>query len=291
MSDACDQVDNIADVSSKSDVMHIDAEYENTAIGQSRLRLESMNHQMRKGQLCDDYMKRYYRDYRNIEVPQRESSVLSEPISQRHPGFHSYRDEEMAGRSQMHGCKTEDCREKSLGKLDNKSYRLICSIIVGQLSGFILFVWMFYHLNYAFLIAAIVAGAVAMLLGIFLALSRVCRCTAAVLLPSICTTRGRLAFIVVISGFLLGGPVSNVYVNMSEISRSMSCSAEQAYNQTNFLLRPFDAMMRQLNLTIVRLQEAAHNVSRGLRPLDEGLANVEIDLYNGKLQLLGTRKV
>jgi len=49
--------------------------------------------------------------------------------------------------------------------------------------------------------------------------------------------------------------------------------------------------MRQLNLTIVRLQEAAHNVSRGLRPLDEGLANVEIDLYNGKLQLLGTRKV
>jgi len=71
----------------------------------------------------------------------------------------------------------------------------------------------------------------------------------------------------------------------------MGCSAEQAYNQTMFLLQPFDAMMVQLNWTIGGLQQAARNISRGLRPLADGLDLVEKDLYNGKLQLYGTRKV
>ena len=85
--------------------------------------------------------------------------------------------------------------------------------------------------------------------------------------------------------------MTNVYVNMEEISRAMGCSAEQAYNQTMFLLQPFDAMMVQLNWTIGGLQQAARNISRGLRPLADGLDLVEKDLYNGKLQLYGTRKV
>jgi len=50
-------------------------------------------------------------------------------------------------------------------------------------------------------------------------------------------------------------------------------------------------MMVQLNWTIGGLQQAARNISRGLKPLEDGLDLVEMDLYNGKLQLYGTRKV
>ncbi len=64
-----------------------------------------------------------------------------------------------------------------------------------------------------------------------------CRCVGALLLPSVCTTRGRIAFLVIITGFLLDGPVTNVYTNMAEVSRSMSCSAEQSYNQSMLLLQ------------------------------------------------------
>lgn len=71
----------------------------------------------------------------------------------------------------------------------------------------------------------------------------------------------------------------------------MGCSAEQAYNQTMFLLQPFDAMMSQLNWTIGGLQDAATNIGRGLKPLEDGLGTVEMYLDNGKLQLYGTRKV
>ena len=71
----------------------------------------------------------------------------------------------------------------------------------------------------------------------------------------------------------------------------MSCSAELSYNQTLVLLRPFDDMMLHLNRTIVSLQDAAHNVTDKMRPIEEGLGAIELDVYKGKTQLMGTKKV
>ncbi|ELT92902.1 hypothetical protein CAPTEDRAFT_146494 [Capitella teleta] len=173
----------------------------------------------------------------------------------------------------------------------NKSARLTLSILSGLLFGLVLFCWMFFCLDYPLFVAVVAAGCVGVLLCIIFALSRLCRCTAALLLPSVCTTRGRIAFLILITGFLLEGPVTNVYHNMAEVSRSMACSAEQSYNQTMLLLKPFDAMMVQLNSTIVRLQRSSHEVSTGLAPLDAGLDKVEMDIENGHIQLRGTQKV
>ena len=174
---------------------------------------------------------------------------------------------------------------------DSRPCRLVTSVVIGHFVGVAVFLWMFFHLGYGPMTAVAVSTTVAVLTCVLLALSRVCRCTAALVAPSLCTANGRVAFVVVAAGFLLAGPVTNVYVNMEEISRAMGCSAEQAYNQTMFLLQPFDAMMVQLNWTIGGLQKAARNISRGLKPLENGLDLVEMDLYNGKLQLYGTRKV
>ena len=174
---------------------------------------------------------------------------------------------------------------------DSRPCRLVVSVLVGHLIGVVVFLWMFFHLGYGPMTSVAVSSTVAVMTCVLLALSRVCRCTAALAVPSLCTANGRVAFVVVAAGVLLAGPVTNVYVNMEEISRAMGCSAEQAYNQTMFLLQPFDAMMVQLNWTIGGLQQAARNISRGLKPLEDGLGLVEMDLYNGKLQLYGTRKV
>jgi len=174
---------------------------------------------------------------------------------------------------------------------DSRSCRLVMSVIIGHLIGVVVFLWTFFHLGYGPLTAVALSSTVAVLTCVLLALSRVCRCSAALVLPSLCTANGRVAFVLVATGFLLAGPITNVYVNMEEISRAMGCSAEQAYNQTMFLLQPFDAMMVHLNWTIGGLQQAALNISRGLKPLEDGLDLVEMDLYNGKLQLYGTRKV
>jgi hypothetical protein len=85
--------------------------------------------------------------------------------------------------------------------------------------------------------------------------------------------------------------ITNVYMNAGEAVRSMSCSAELASNRTAVLLRPFDAMMRQLDKTVARLEDAVADVAEGIKPLDEGLDVVEMDVYNARTQLLGTRRV
>lgn len=54
---------------------------------------------------------------------------------------------------------------------------------------------------------------------------------------------------------------------------------------------PFDAMMKELDRTVLRLESAASDVSRGLRPLHEGLDTIESDVNNARVQLLGTRRV
>jgi len=169
--------------------------------------------------------------------------------------------------------------------------RLAVAVFVGQLIGVVLFMWMFCHLDYGLTVSAAVGSTSAVVVCLLSAASRACRTVGALALPSLGTGEGRLAFVIIAIGALLAGPVSNVYVNMEEVSRAMGCSAEQSYNQTMFLLQPFDAMMTQLNWTIGGLQDAATNIGRGLKPLEDGLGTVEMYLDNGKLQLYGTRKV
>ena len=221
----------------------------------------------------------HYRDYRTLECPADGNSaqLRYKPILKK-------RHQKVADSKGQHIYYHEE-KEK------NKSFRLILSILAGMFFGLIMFMWMYYYLEYPFLVAVGLCSALTIILITMFALSRMCRCMAAILIPSLCTTRGRISFMILITGFLLGGPVTNVYLNMSEVSRSMSCSAEQTYNQTMLLLKPFDVMMIQLNKTIMQLQQSAHKVHSGLDPLDQGLDMVEMDIYNGKIQLLGTRKV
>ena len=224
--------------------------------------------------------KPYYRDYRTMECPadgNYATHLRYKPILKN-------RHQKVADSKGQHIYYHEE-KEK------NSSFRLILSILAGLFFGLVMFLWMFYYLEYPFIVAVSICAVLAISLIVLFALSRMCRCMAAILVPSLCTTRGRIAFLVLITGFLLGGPVTNIYRNMSEVSRSMSCSAERSYNQTMLLLKPFDAMMIQLNSTIMHLQQAAHDVHRGLKPLEEGLDLVEMDVYNGRIQLLGTRKV
>lgn len=169
--------------------------------------------------------------------------------------------------------------------------RLIFSAIAGLLLGMLVFLWMYFYLDYSLKISIPVAVTICLTLIITFALSRLILCTAALLFPSLCTTRGRISFLILITGFLIAGPIKNVYHNMHEVSRSMGCSAEQAYNQSMLLLEPFDTMMQQLDVTVDNLQKAAYEVSVGLDPLDEGLVKVNKDIQKGKQQLYGTARV
>lgn len=52
------------------------------------------------------------------------------------------------------------------------------------------------------------------------------RCVAMLMLPTLCTSKGRAALYAIIIGVLLSGPIQNIYMNAEETSNAMSCSAE-----------------------------------------------------------------
>ena len=253
-------------------------------------------------QIAEIKRSRYYQDYRTLECPPDDEEELVDEITAPHmqPQY-QYKPILKKRSRQNDAYPPEGGRGQEIYYADGsqphvederpKSLRLVISVLCGLLSGFVLFLWMYHALRYSFIVA-LIAGTILVALGsIAFAASRLCRCVGAILLPSICTTRGRLAFLILIGGFILDGAVTNIYQNMEEVSRSMACSTEQSYNQSMLLLQPFDAMMTELNTTVERLQRASTDIGHSLRPLQEGLDQMEMDLYTGELELTGTARV
>ncbi len=89
----------------------------------------------------------------------------------------------------------------------NKSARLAVCLLASTVVALLLFLWMHYYLAYAFLVTVVTASVVEVLLMTTLAASRLCRACAAITLPTLCTSRGRVAYFIIVTGFLLGGPV------------------------------------------------------------------------------------
>src|SRR6218665_404797 len=169
--------------------------------------------------------------------------------------------------------------------------RIMLSTAFALVVAAITLLWTHLYLCYALTTCVVLSGLLFLVLPLALILSRACRCVSSLILPSISTPRGRLSLIIVTLALLLTGPCDNIYSNVEEAARAIRCSVERGYNQTLTLLEPFDAMMGHVNRTIAGLQDSAHGVITGLRPLDEGLADIESDLDNGRRQLFGTEKV
>ena len=265
-------------------------------------------------QLADIKGGLYYEDYRTLQCPSLDEDETDnirstpiqppptqpqkyqyKPIMKKQKRNQNYLVDPTTGRGGSPGiyyADTEVCgSERDLDDDRPRSLRLVISVLCGLLSGFILFLWMYHALRYSFLASLISGTSLVALASVAFTASRLCRCMGAIFLPSLCTTRGRITFLVLISGFLLDGAVTNVYQNMEEVSRSMACSTEQSYNQSMLLLQPFDAMMLQLNITVERLQKASADIGHSLRPLSDGLKVMEMNLDTGKMELSDTAKV
>lgn len=169
--------------------------------------------------------------------------------------------------------------------------RVMLSTAFALVVAAIALLWTHLYLRYALTTSVVLSGLLFLALALALFLSRACRCVSSLILPSTSTPRGRLSLIIITSALLLTGPCDNIYSNVEEAARAIGCSVERGYNQTLMLLEPFDAMMGHVNRTIAGLQDSARGVVTGLRPLDEGLADIESDLNNGRRQLFGTEKV
>jgi len=96
----------------------------------------------------------------------------------------------------------------------NRLVRVAASLVVGLLFGLVLFVVAVYYIGCSLAVSGSFGGIIGGVIAILLIVSRICRSVIALLLPSACTGRGQIAYVIFIAGCLIGGPVTNVYRNV-----------------------------------------------------------------------------
>ena len=222
------------------------------------------------------------------DVGTSESSPL-------HPPFHPHTISK-SGLSSRHR-KVADSQKQVLFYQESNysgtiNLTLIFSPFIGLLFGFALLAVLTLHLQYGLLLSTFVSAIATVLLTLSCSLSVYFRCCLAIVLPSIFTnSSGRVGLLLIISGLLVAGPIDNFLTNVREMSRSLSCSAEQSYNQSLLLLDPYDRLALQLDSTLTGLKEAVRKAREDIRPLQDGLQQIDAAIYNGMLQLFGAHKV
>lgn len=143
-------------------------------------------------------------------------------------------------------------RCKCLAAGDGWLCRLVVSMLTSFVVGWLSFSAVRYQLRCSFPVAVGVAVSASTALLVALLLSRRCRCVVALMVPAVPTNRGRAGVVLLTVATLLSGPAVSVEFNVREMARSLTCSADVAYNQTLLLLQVMHYGVNYVGPKIIR---------------------------------------
>ncbi|XP_050414160.2 E3 ubiquitin-protein ligase DCST1 [Patella vulgata] len=173
-------------------------------------------------------------------------------------------------------------------KIKRRRLNVALGFGTGLLLGTVLFFALFYSFHYTLLVSGIITGVSTFLLCVGLAFSSRCRCIILLVLPSLATGKGRAAFLSLITGFLLMGPVMNITRNANEVAASMACITELAYNQSQVLQdalkKPLEEVEEQVKEGVEVVKAYASEITRELDKARNALMSAEntvTDVVNG----------
>ena len=108
--------------------------------------------------------------------------------------------------------------------------------------------------------------------------SKLIRCVVLIMVPSLCTGRGRIIILSVITGILIGGPVQNISSNTTEISTSIACTADLIKDMTKALLKqlvePLMELARKLQKYMQELRQAIKVLTKALAPIRDAINEI-----------------
>ncbi|XP_052064076.1 DC-STAMP domain-containing protein 2-like [Mytilus californianus] len=151
--------------------------------------------------------------------------------------------------------------------------KAIFGIFCGILTGGILFVLLVFSFGFDLDMAGYISIGVTALACLGLALSVHVRCIMVLMIPSLFTGRGRVAILAVIFGLLLSGPIKNISINTSEVSRSMACSTELFHNQSHTL-------RQQLNVPIEQIKDALGKQAQDIKKIGKEIEKAIAPIYD-----------
>ncbi|XP_046561534.1 DC-STAMP domain-containing protein 2-like [Haliotis rubra] len=161
---------------------------------------------------------------------------------------------------------------------EHRRIKAALGVLVGILLGGGLFVALRFSFQYSYSVAGGIAGAATLVMCVLLAVSVRARCVTALMSVSIFTGKGRAAFLSIIGGLLLMGPVTNIVNNTNEVADTMACITELAYNQSQMLQQRLEEPLKQVQDTLLdtasRIREITDKISAAFGGLKQGFSAV-----------------
>ncbi|XP_071088180.1 DC-STAMP domain-containing protein 2-like [Haliotis cracherodii] len=161
---------------------------------------------------------------------------------------------------------------------EHRGIKAALGVLVGVLLGGGLFAALHFSFQYSFSVAGGIAGAATLVMCVLLAVSVRARCVTALMSVSIFTGRGRAAFLSIIAGLLLMGPVTNIVNNTNEVADTMACITELAYNQSQMLQQRLQEPLQQVKETLLQtasdIRDTTDEISKAFGGLKKGFAAV-----------------
>ncbi|XP_067663679.1 protein sneaky-like [Haliotis asinina] len=156
-----------------------------------------------------------------------------------------------------------------------KCTRAFIGILVGLCLGCVMFAALYLSYGYSFVECAAISGGITLVMCVFLVISPHARCVAALMSVSVFTNQGRTAFLSLIPGLLLAGPVMNMHRNLNEAASSAACIAEVVLNQSlalhHQLLEPVAKQQKSI-------EDAAEVVERKASAIRMALASFRTEV-------------
>ncbi|CAH1251299.1 DCST1 [Branchiostoma lanceolatum] len=136
-------------------------------------------------------------------------------------------------------------------------------------------------------------GSVALLMSLGYALSVQVRCTLILVIPLFFGKHGRRIINAYAITFLLTGPMANMLANAKESSRSISCSSELAFEQSQtvmkFMAAPLMDTMKDLEKQAKDLDKYSSKVKKEFKPVETEVEEKEKGMTAGKNQNTETK--
>ncbi|XP_078666763.1 DC-STAMP domain-containing protein 2-like [Branchiostoma floridae x Branchiostoma belcheri] len=158
----------------------------------------------------------------------------------------------------------------------------IAKIFLGFLSGLLLTVILYYlmihHMNYAKRSADVAGCVLGVILTVGMAGSSKFRCTILLMLPNFFSSRGRSVAMAYAMVLVMSGPYVNLQHNIEVGSRSMSCGAALAANQSealaDLIMSPVSHIIDAVEAVIQQLKEAAEKAKKGFIAVRDAMVAV-----------------
>ncbi|XP_071944184.1 DC-STAMP domain-containing protein 2-like [Antedon mediterranea] len=168
---------------------------------------------------------------------------------------------------------------------ENKWMKGVIGLCVAIFLGAILFIGLYYGLYYMEVVSVIITAASTFFIVLGLAFSVRSRCIAALMVPTLCTSRGRAAVLALTLGLILNGPIKNLINNANQLTEAMTCNSKVLNMHSEQIqeaaLKSFDDYVENVEASLETLESIATKIQEDIKPLTKRITDV-----NGKIQVL-----